>query len=166
MSNKPETIRKFSTGAVRSADADTTRYDLISPIGLRRLAETYGYGAKKYDDNNWLKGFPAGDTLNHLLKHIEQWRAGDHERRRGEFGKDGKVTEEHKDHLAHAVWGLFALMHFEETRPELIDLPPWKGVFNATKGNTIAGKTKTKSKAKTKVGRRARESNPRPVHSR
>ncbi len=31
---------KFSTGAVRSSDANGTRYDLVSPIGLRRLAET------------------------------------------------------------------------------------------------------------------------------
>jgi len=26
-----------------------------------------------------------------------------------------------EDHLAHAAWNIFALMHFEETRPELID---------------------------------------------
>lgn len=103
--------RQFDSGAVRSTDSDGTRYDLVSPIGLRRLAETYAEGAKKYGDNNWLKGFPMSNTLQHLMTHIEKWRAGDRS----------------EDHLAHAAWGLFALMHFEETRPELNDLPNWKG---------------------------------------
>ena len=99
--------KEFDTGAVRSDEAENTRYDLISPIGLRRLAETYAEGAKKYSDYNWLKGFPASDLMNHLLKHCNQWLAGDN-------------TE---DHLAHAAWGLFAIMHFEETRKDLIDIP-------------------------------------------
>lgn len=99
----------FSTGAQRSKDADGTRYDLVSPIGLRRVAEAYALGARKYSDHNWLKGFPSGDVLNHCIKHIEQWRSGDRS----------------EDHLGHAAWNLFALMHFEETRPELIDTPPW-----------------------------------------
>lgn len=89
--------KEFSTGAVRSKDADSVRYDLISPIGLRQLAETYAEGAEKYGDNNWKKGLPIGDTLNHLIRHIELWRSGDR----------------NESHLAHAAWGLFTLMHFE-----------------------------------------------------
>jgi hypothetical protein len=97
----------FGTGAVRGTDADTTRYDLITPIGLRRLAETYAEGARKYSPRNWEKGIPASNLLNHALKHQQQWLAGDRS----------------EDHLAHAAWGLFALMHFEEVRPELVDIP-------------------------------------------
>lgn len=103
---------QFSTGAVRGADVagshgkHPARYDLITPVGLRRLAETYGEGAEKYTDNNWQKGIPAKNLINHALAHITQWLAGD--------------TSE--DHLAHAVWNLFSIMHFEETRPELIDV--------------------------------------------
>lgn len=96
----------FDGGAVRSRDADGVRYDLVSPIGLRRLAETYAEGARKYGPGNWLKGFPASDLLNHLLRHVELWRAGDRS----------------EPHLEHAAWGLFTLMHFEETRPELMDV--------------------------------------------
>lgn len=99
--------KQFATGAVRSTDADNVRYDLVSPIGHRRLAETCAKGARKYGDNNWLKGIPASDLLNHALQHIGKFLAGD--------------TSE--DHLAHASWNLFAVMHFEETRPELIDVP-------------------------------------------
>lgn len=98
---------KFSTGAVRSTDANSTRYDLISPVGLRRIAETYAEGAKKYGDNNWQKGMPASDTMNHAIRHLNLWLSGD-------------KTE---DHLAHAAWNLIAIMHFEELKPECIDVP-------------------------------------------
>lgn len=104
MTNSVET---HETGAVRSTDANNERYDLITPIGLRRLAETYAEGAKKYTDWNWLKGFKSSCLLNHALRHINLWAAGD-------------TTE---DHLGHATWNLMTLMHFEETRPELIDNP-------------------------------------------
>jgi hypothetical protein len=35
-------MKKFSTGAVRSSDADSTRYDLISPIALSQIASISG----------------------------------------------------------------------------------------------------------------------------
>lgn len=110
-------MTRFETGAVRSTDANDVRYDLISPIGLRRLAETYAEGAKKYAPNNWLNGIPASDCLNHAMRHIELWRFGDRS----------------EDHLAHAVWNLMAIQHFEETRPELIDV---LGVPEPRKGPT------------------------------
>lgn len=99
-------LRKFDTGAVRTADADVTRYDLISEIGLERLARTYAEGAAKYSDHNWRKGFPFSNLLNHAIAHLNKFKQGD-------------TTE---DHLAHAAFGLFALMEFQATRPELNDL--------------------------------------------
>lgn len=100
-------IHQFETGAVRSKDADSVRYDLISPIALRRMAETYHEGSQKYGDDNWLRGFPYGACLNHAMRHIELWRSGDRS----------------EDHLAHAAWNLFAIMHYEETQPHLENLP-------------------------------------------
>jgi len=103
--------RTFESGAVRSPAADHVRYDLISPIALRALAETYAEGALKYGDNNWLKGFPAHDVLNHALNHLELWKLGD----------------KSEPHLAHAMWNIATLIHFEATRPDLFnDMPYWK----------------------------------------
>lgn len=99
-------LRTFETGSVRTADADATRYDLISEIGLERLARTCADGAGKYGDHNWRKGQPFSVVLNHALYHINKFKQGD--------------TSE--DHLAHAAWGLFALMEFQATRQELNDL--------------------------------------------
>ena len=103
---QPDT-KTFESGAERSTDADGTRYDLISTVGLRRLAETYAEGAKKYAARNWEQGMPAGETMNHVLNHLNRWL-------------DGNTTE---DDLAHAAWGLFTIMHFEEKNPECIDVP-------------------------------------------
>jgi len=103
---------QFETGAVRSAfiageAAKPVRYDLISAIALRRVAETYAEGAIKYTANNWRRGIPASNLLNHALGHVVAFMAGDRS----------------EDHMAHAAWNLFAVMEFEETRPELVDVP-------------------------------------------
>jgi len=39
-----EGLARFATGAVRGTDADGERWDLITPIALRRLAETCAEG--------------------------------------------------------------------------------------------------------------------------
>ena len=106
MSKKQTTTKTFASGAIRSTDAENERWDLIPPIGLRRLAETCAEGARKYGVNNWQKGIPASDLINHAIRHLYLYLAGD-------------VSE---DHLAHAAWNLLVLCHFEETRPELIDI--------------------------------------------
>ncbi|MFM2094098.1 MAG: hypothetical protein RIS70_1222 [Planctomycetota bacterium] len=97
----------FPTGAVRSADANDVRFDLITPVGLRRLAETCAEGAAKYGDFNWQKGIPASQMLNHAIRHIYLWIEGD----------------DSEDHLAHAAWNILGVCHFEEVMPDMIDVP-------------------------------------------
>ena len=99
-------LKKFHSGAVRSTDADDVRFDLISPIALTELARTYAEGAQKYGDNNWLKGIPRSDLLNHALRHIFLYMAGD--------------TSE--PHLPHAMWNIAALIHFHHNPP----YPGWE----------------------------------------
>lgn len=98
--------RTFETGAVRSTDADGVRFDLITPIGLRRLAEVYQIGAKKYGEYNWEKGFPESSLINHALRHIYLYLQND----------------KSEDHLTHASWNLLTLIHFSEIRPDLLDI--------------------------------------------
>ena len=94
---------KFATGAVRSSDAQATRYDLVSPVGLRRVAEACSEGAGKYGDYNWEKGMPIHDLLNHAIRHCYLYLSGDRS----------------EDHLGHAAWGMLAACHSEELWPEL-----------------------------------------------
>lgn len=93
----------YQTGAVRSSDAEETRYDLISPIGLEAVARTCAEGAAKYSDFNWEAGMPVNDLLNHALRHVYKYLAGDRS----------------EPHLPHAAWGLLAAIHSDALWPEL-----------------------------------------------
>ncbi|MBM4043017.1 MAG: hypothetical protein FJ290_31395 [Planctomycetes bacterium] len=98
---------EFDGGAVRDVRSGKGRYDLLSPHALGRLAAVYEKGAAKYAARNWEKGIPVSRCLDSALRHIFQYLAG---------AKD-------EDHLAQADWNLQAVMHFEETRPDLQDIP-------------------------------------------
>lgn len=103
-------VVEFSTGARRGTDTDHCRYDLISPLALKALAETCAEGSVKYGDANWLQGLPDSNLLNHVQNHLNSWQSGD--------------TSE--PHLAHAMWNLMALIHQEknrETPGKLHDIP-------------------------------------------
>lgn len=102
-SNVNNGLHNFTTGAVRSKDADATRYDLISPIGLEEVARTCAEGARKYSDYNWERGMPVHDLLNHAIRHIYKYLSGDRS----------------EPHLPHAAWGLLAAIHSEALWPEL-----------------------------------------------
>lgn len=96
----------FPTGMVRDTQDGKPRFDLIPVEGLRRLADLYARGAEKYDDDNWKKGQPYSRAYASLFRHLIQWREGD---------KD-------EDHLAAVAWNAFALMYYEDKKPELDDL--------------------------------------------
>ena len=99
----PAELHHFQSGAVRSSDADNEAWHLMSPIGLRRVAETCREGERKYDAYNWEKGMPTAEILNHAIRHIYLYLAGDRS----------------EDHLAHTAWNMLAAMHSEELWPEL-----------------------------------------------
>ena len=106
----------------RRYNANKLRYELISQIGLKELADVYTKGAAKYtllnpdgsikEDgaDNWRKGFSWMDTMASVKRHIEQWVGGE------EIDQDLKTK-----HLANAAWGLFALLDFEKNHPEYDD---------------------------------------------
>ncbi len=121
-----EELKRFESGSIRQV-LDDVRYDLITPIGLKRLAQTYAGGAKKYTDRNWEKGQPYSVLLNHAQDHINDFITQ-------QLGLGDELDISLEDHLAHAVWNLMAIMHFQTTKPEMNDLRPLK------EGEITAGK--------------------------
>jgi transcriptional regulator with XRE-family HTH domain len=97
----------FDSGAIREGRVGKGRYDLLTPVGLRRLAEWYELGAKKYDDRNWEKGLPISGCMESAMRHWVKYM-------------DGQTDE---DHLAAIAWNVFSVMHFEEKMPEIMDIP-------------------------------------------
>ena len=90
--------QEFESGVVRDSREDKGRYDLITPIGLARLALVYERGAKKYCDRNWEKGAPMSRYLDSAMRHTLQYIEGYRD----------------EDHLAQAAWNLMAAIHTEE----------------------------------------------------
>lgn len=100
-----ESLTTHVTGAVRSADADDVRYDLISPIALEAYARTCAEGANKYGDFNWEKGLDVPSLLNHAIRHQYLFLSGDRS----------------EDHLGHALWNIGAAIHSLKVWPHLND---------------------------------------------
>lgn len=90
--------QEFNTGAVRDIQEGKGRYDLISPIALRRLARHYENGAKKYGEHNWTKGMPLSRYLDSLIRHAYKLLAG----------------MDDEDHAAAIAWNAFAYIHTKE----------------------------------------------------
>lgn len=86
------------------------RYDLVPTLGLRKLAQVYTFGAKKYNDFNWLKGGPWRNFIQAMQRHIERFRAG-----------EDTDPESGIDHLAHAAWHCMTLMEFRVRCPKYDD---------------------------------------------
>lgn len=88
------------------------RMDLIPVYPLTELARLYGRGARKYEDNNWRKGYRWSLSYAALLRHLTQWWAG-----------EDKDPEMGTSHLASVAWHAFTLAELERIHPGLDDRP-------------------------------------------
>jgi hypothetical protein len=107
---------EFNTGSRRDTQDNKPRFDLIPSGPLYRLAMVYSRGAKKYGDRNWEKGQPITRYMASAMRHLLAWSVG--------------LQDE--DHLAQAVWNIFAMMHTETMieaklySEELDNRPGWQ----------------------------------------
>ena len=91
-------LTQFSTGSKRDNREGKGRFDLLSPITLKRLAVHMENGARKYEARNWERGQPLctyfDSAIRHLYAHLEGLRD--------------------EDHLSAAMWNVGAMIHTEE----------------------------------------------------
>lgn len=90
--------RVFDSGAQRDRQFGKGRYDLLSPLAIKRLSELYERGAIKYDDRNWEKGMPLSQYVDSGIRHFFNYL-------------EGKRDE---DHLAAVMWNAGGAIHTEE----------------------------------------------------
>ena len=94
--------------AVREPSTGKGRFDLITPFGMRRLAEWYELGAQKYSDRNWEKGIPFSRYVDSAMRHLNKFVMG--------------MNDEY--HLAAAAWNILAIIHHQELgQSDLDDMP-------------------------------------------
>lgn len=90
--------QEFDTGSIRDSRKGKGRYDLISPIALRRLACHYEAGSVKYGPRNWEQGQPMSRYFDSAIRHMYKYMEGSRD----------------EDHLAAATWNVMAMIHTEE----------------------------------------------------
>ena len=88
------------------------RFDLIPEVPLYSLAEHYGRGADKYDDDNWRRGYSWSISFAALNRHLWTWWNGE--------DIDPELGSNHLDAVA---WHAFTLREFTVTHPELDNRP-------------------------------------------
>lgn len=93
-------------------DTGKLRFDLIPPKVIQELAEVYTMGAAKYEPRNWEKGIEYSRIYAAVQRHLNQYWAG-----------QNLDEESGLPHLAHAMWGMAALLEFERTHTEMDDRP-------------------------------------------
>lgn len=76
-------------------------------------ARAFAYGARKYNDWNWLGGLRASRLFGALLRHLNAW-----------FWGEDIDPESGLGHLDHAAASLAMLMETVKRRPDLDDRPP------------------------------------------
>jgi hypothetical protein len=112
-------------------DSGKLRYSLLPIYPLKVVCGVFMYGAKKYTDENWRKGFSWRRTYDALMRHITAWFDGE------EFDEEGQP------HLGCAVCNLFFLIEFSITHREMDDRPK---IMEMGHGNTIERRSDTEEK--------------------
>ena len=85
------------------------RLDLIPAEALWEVGRVYGLGARKYEDNNWRRGYRWSNSYAALQRHAARFWAGE-DRDEGGF-----------DHMAAVAWHALTLLTFMREHPELDD---------------------------------------------
>jgi hypothetical protein len=77
------------------------RFDLLPFDALEEIARVYGFGATKYADDNWLKGYSWRLSAGAMLRHIAKFMVG-----------EDRDIESGCHHLAHVAWHCLTLITF------------------------------------------------------
>lgn len=102
--NNDEVRTTSATGGQKGVKPQ--RFDLIPVVPLTILAELYGFGAMKYADRNWEKGYEWSKSYAALQRHATAWWGGE------DFDPESGLS-----HMASVAWHAFALLEFM-SRPQ------------------------------------------------
>lgn len=76
-------------------DNEKVRLDLLSVVALERTAKVLTFGARKYDEHNWRRGFKWSRLIAAAMRHLFAFIRGE--------DKDPETGLSNLDHLACCV---------------------------------------------------------------
>ena len=100
-----------SNDAIKN-DGDKLRLDLLPVRPLLDVGKVLTFGAKKYSERNWEKGFAWSRPYAATLRHLFAWWSG-----------ETYDPETGLNHLAHALCEIMFLLEFSYTHEEMDDRP-------------------------------------------
>lgn len=105
-----ETRTVSATGGEKGVKPE--RFSLMPTKGLAAIARVFGFGAQKYADHNWRRGYEWSKSLDALERHFQAF-------------KDGETYDEEsgEPHLAHAGFHILVLLTWLEEQGEGVDNP-------------------------------------------
>jgi len=98
------------TGTALKFDDGKLPLHLLSTEAMNQTAAVLAFGAQKYAEHNWRKGFVWSRPLSAAMRHITAFNDG----------KD-RDPESGLSHLAHAACCIMFLLEFEKTHQHLDD---------------------------------------------
>lgn len=103
-------VRASDIGGAVKFDQDKLPLHLLSTEAMNQTAAVLKFGAQKYAEHNWRKGFAWSRPLAAAMRHITAFNNG-----------EDRDPESGLSHLAHAACCIMFLLEFEKTHPELDD---------------------------------------------
>lgn len=83
------------------------RYDLLPKPGLDAMARVYDFGASKYADHNWRRGYEWSKSISAALRHMMAFQDG-----------ETSDPESGLPHPAHAMFHMAAVLTWLEEQGE------------------------------------------------
>jgi hypothetical protein len=97
-------------GTALKFDQNKLPLNLLSTEAMNQTAAVLAFGAEKYAEHNWRKGFAWSRPLAAAMRHLTAFNDG-----------EDRDPESGLSHLAHAACCIMFLLEFEKTHPELDD---------------------------------------------
>lgn len=94
-------VTNATTGGAKGSKPEAMA--LLPWDALLQVAKVYGFGAEKYEPNNWRRGYDWSLSFSAMQRHLAAfWNGQEHDEESG------------LPHLAHAAFHVFALLVFQE----------------------------------------------------
>lgn len=106
----PTAEDRASSPVALKFDQDKLPLHLLSTEAMNQTAAVLKFGAQKYAEHNWRKGFAWSRPLSAAMRHITAFNDG-----------EDKDPESGLSHLAHAACCIMFLLEFEKTHQHLDD---------------------------------------------
>lgn len=84
-------------------DGDKPDFSLLPTGPLEDLVRVYMFGCRKYEKDNWRRGFDFSRIWAAAQRHMLAWKEGE------DIDPESAIN-----HLAHAMWGMMTLLYFQQ----------------------------------------------------